>query len=149
MDVNRLHVAPVLHWLASQRHRSLRCFAGYHFIDEKRSHAAWRSSCALVCTLFQSNLLIFRLAWLLSMAALCGQLCCCSGVSPATISTAPLREGKGAEKETEKRDGRPHSHTCGPTIRYLTPRSVAHPHPSTSLLSAFVGLLIYIYIYIH
>ena len=42
------------------------CFTGYYFIDEERSHAAWRSSCAAVHTFFQLVFAIFGSACLLS-----------------------------------------------------------------------------------
>ena len=59
LDFTCLLVALVFHWLSFQRHRSLWCFTGYYFVDDKRSHAAWRSSCAAVYTLFQFVFAIF------------------------------------------------------------------------------------------
>ena len=53
LDYTHLRVALVFHWHAFQRYRSLWCFAGYYFVDDKRSHAAWRSSCAPVNTFFR------------------------------------------------------------------------------------------------
>ena len=96
LDFTCLRVALVLHWPAFQRYRSLWCFTGYYFVDDKRSHTAWRSSCAPDYTLFRCYLLTFKLAWLMSMAVLAPLLWCftgqhsthfwCSRVSLATIS---------------------------------------------------------------
>ena len=79
LDFTCLRVALVLHWHAFQRHRLLWCFTGYYFIDEERSHAAWRSSCALVYTFFQIDLLTFELAWLMWISALALLLWCFTG----------------------------------------------------------------------
>ena len=46
-------VALVLHWPAFHSLLVLWCFTGYYFVDDTRSHAAWRSSSALVNTFFQ------------------------------------------------------------------------------------------------
>ena len=96
LDYTCLRVALVLHWPAFQQHRLLWCFTGYYFVDDKRSHTAWRSSCAPDYTLFRCYLLTFKLAWLMSMAVLAPLLWCftgqhfthfwCSRVSLATIS---------------------------------------------------------------
>ena len=88
------------------RRRSLWCFTGYYFIDDERSHAAWRSSCAPVYTLLRRDLLTFKLALLMWMAVLALLLWCftgyhfthfwCSGVSLATISlttSVPMLRG--------------------------------------------------------
>ena len=80
-----LRVALVLHWHAFGRRLSLWYFTGYYFIDKERSHNAWRSSCVLVNTLFQCNLLLFTCAWLMWMAGLHRPLLRCSGASLATI----------------------------------------------------------------
>ena len=106
LDYTCLHVALVLHWPAFQQHRLLWCFTGYYFVDDKRSHAAWRSSCAPDFTLFRCYLLTFKLAWLMWMAVLALLLWCftgyhfthfwCCGVSLATISlttSAPMLRG--------------------------------------------------------
>ena len=79
LDFTCLRVALVLHWHAIQRHRSLWCFTGYYFIDDERSHAAWRSSCAPVYTLLQRDLLTFKLALLMWMAVLALLLWCFTG----------------------------------------------------------------------
>ena len=89
-------VALVLHWLAFHTLLVLWCFTGYYFVDNERSHAAWRSSCAPVYTLLRRDLLTFKLAYLMWMAVLALLLWCftgqhfthfwCSGVSLATIS---------------------------------------------------------------
>ena len=52
-------VALVLHWLAFHTLLVLWCFTGYYFVDDTRSHTAWRSSSAPVYTYFQ---LILRFA---------------------------------------------------------------------------------------
>ena len=106
LDFTCLLVALVFHWLSFQRHRSLWCFTGYYFIDDERSHAAWRSSCAPVYTLLRRYLLTFKLALLMWMAVLALLLWCftgyhfthfwCSGVSLATISlttSVPMLRG--------------------------------------------------------
>ena len=49
-------VALVLHWLAFHTLLVLWCFTGYYFVDDTRSHAAWRSSSALVNTFFQMKI---------------------------------------------------------------------------------------------
>ena len=59
LDFTCLRVALAVHWHAFERYRSLWCFTGYDFVDDKRSHAAWHSSCAPVYTYFQ---LILRFA---------------------------------------------------------------------------------------
>ena len=96
LDYTCLRVALVLHWPAFQQHRLLWCFTGYYFVDDKRSHTAWRSSCAPDYTLFRCYLLTFKLAWLMWMAVLALLLWCftgyhfthfwCCGVSLARIS---------------------------------------------------------------
>ena len=116
LDFTCLRVALVLHWHAIQRHRSLWCFTGYYFIDDERSHALWRSSCAAVYTYFQLVFAIFGSACLMSFCRRCRSLWCftgydfidetasCrflgnidrSGVSLATISltrSAPMQRG--------------------------------------------------------
>ena len=87
-----LFLAPPASCRFLQRCRSLWCFTGYYFIDEERSHAAWRSSCALVSTLFQLVFAIF------APPASCRFYHDIdrSGVSLATISlttSAPMQRG--------------------------------------------------------
>ena len=79
LDFTCLLVALVLHWLSFQRHRSLWCFTGYYFIDDERSHAAWRSSCAPVYTFLRRYLLTFKFALLMWMAVLALLLWCFTG----------------------------------------------------------------------
>ena len=67
VDFTCFRVALVFHWHAFHRHRSLWCFTGYYFIDEERSHATWRSSCAAVYTLFGFVFAIFCSACLMSV----------------------------------------------------------------------------------
>ena len=79
LDFTCLRVARVLHWHAIQRHRSLWCFTGYYFIDDERSHALWRSSCAGVYTYFQLVFAIFGSACLMSFCRRCRSLWCFTG----------------------------------------------------------------------
>ena len=58
MDGGPRAVALVLHWLPLHSLLVLWCFTGYYFVGDKRSHAAWRSSSALVNTFFLLNLRI-------------------------------------------------------------------------------------------
>ena len=115
LDFTCLRVALAFHWHAFQRYRSLWCFTGYYFVDDKRSHTAWRSSCAPDYTLFRCYLLTFKLAWLMWMAVLALLLWCftgyhfthfwCCGVSLATISLTtcvPMLHGA--------RPARPYTH---------------------------------------
>ena len=81
LDFTSLRVALVLHWHAFQRHRLLWCFTGYYFIDEERSHAVWRSSCALVYTFFEFVFAIFCSACPMSFLDDVGR----SGASLASI----------------------------------------------------------------
>ena len=72
-------VALVLHWLAFHTLLVLWCFTGYYFVDDTRSHAAWRSSSAPVYTLLRKDLLTFKLALLMWMAVLALLLWCFTG----------------------------------------------------------------------
>ena len=92
LDFTCLRVALVLHWHAFQRHRLLWCFTGYYFIDDERSHAAWRSSCAAVYTYFQLVFAIFAPPVSCQLFIDIGR----SGASLATISlttSAPMQRG--------------------------------------------------------
>ena len=135
LDYTCLRVALVLHWPAFQQHRLLWRFTGYYFVDDKRSHTAWRSSCAPDYTLFRCYLLTFKLAWLMWMAVLALLLwrftgyhfthfwCC--GVSLATISlTTSVLILRGA------RPARPYTHISNSYCDLLVVLSLPFTHIS-------------------
>ena len=135
LDYTCLRVALVFHWPAFQQHRLLWCFTGYYFVDDKRSHTAWRSSCAPDYTLFRCYLLTFKLAWLMWMAVLALLLWCftgyhfthfwCCGVSLATISlTTSVLILHGA------RPARPYTHISNSYCDLLVVLSLPFTHIS-------------------
>ena len=110
-------------------------FTGYYFVDDKRSHTAWRSSCAPDYTLFRCYLLTFKLAWLMWMAVLALLLWCftgyhfthfwCCGVSLATISlTTSVLILHGA------RPARPYTHISNSYCDLLVVLSLPFTHIS-------------------
>ena len=52
MDGGHRAVALVVRWLPFHSLLVLWCFTGYYFVDDTRSHAAWRSSSVLVNIFF-------------------------------------------------------------------------------------------------
>ena len=135
LDYTCLRVALVLHWPAFQQHRLLWCCTGYYFVDDKRSHTAWRSSCAPDYTLFRCYLLTFKLAWLMWMAVLALLLWCFTGyhfthfwscgVSLATISlTTSVLILHGA------RPARPYTHISNSYCDFWVAPSLSFTHIS-------------------
>ena len=103
-------VSPKHHWHAFERFRSLKCFTGYYFIDDERSHNARRSSCAAVYIPFPFVFAIFAPPASCRFFIDVGR----SGASLATISlttSAPMQRGA--------RPARPFTHFSNSFLLFL------------------------------